>query len=82
MESKSRGVLDRPVKPGDDGSLWSGAVRNIFRGWDDASYGAASHGGGGLVIGLRCASAATVEVPIGPFWSYSQHSPIATPSVA
>jgi hypothetical protein len=26
MESRSRGVLDRPVKPGDDELLWSGAV--------------------------------------------------------
>ena len=25
-----------------------------------------THGGGTLVIGLRCASAATVDVPIGP----------------
>ncbi len=25
-----------------------------------------SYGGGTLVIGLRCASAATVDVPIGP----------------
>ena len=25
--------------------------------------------GGGFAIGLRCASAATVEVPIGPCWS-------------
>ena len=28
-----------------------------------------THGGGTLVIGLRCASAATVDVPIGPFSS-------------
>jgi hypothetical protein len=28
-----------------------------------------SYGGGTLVIGLRCASAATVDVPIGPFSS-------------
>jgi hypothetical protein len=26
MESRSRGVLDRPVKPGDDNLLWSSAV--------------------------------------------------------
>jgi hypothetical protein len=26
MESRSRGVLDRPVKPCDDGLLWSCAV--------------------------------------------------------
>ena len=30
---------------------------------------AENYGGGGLVIGLRWASAATVEVPIGPFSS-------------
>jgi hypothetical protein len=28
-----------------------------------------SYGGGTLAIGLRCASAATVDVPIGPFSS-------------
>ena len=43
---------------------------------------AVRYGGGGFVIGLRCASAATVDVPIGPSSSYSQHSPIAIPSVA
>jgi hypothetical protein len=26
MESRSRGVLDRPVKPGDDDLSWSSAV--------------------------------------------------------
>jgi hypothetical protein len=26
-----------------------------------------NHGGGTFVVGLRCASAATVDVPIGPF---------------
>jgi len=26
MESRSRGVLDRPVKPGDDDMLWSSAM--------------------------------------------------------
>ena len=39
-------------------------------------------GGAGCAISLRCASAATVDVPIGPAWSYKKHSPIATPSVA
>jgi hypothetical protein len=27
MESRSPGVLDRPIKSGDDGLLWRGAVR-------------------------------------------------------
>jgi len=27
---RRRGVLGRPIKSGDDGSLWSGAVRNIL----------------------------------------------------
>ncbi len=31
-------------------------------GWKDI----ANYGGGGFAIGLRCASAATVAVPIGP----------------
>ena len=31
--------------------------------------GCSDYGGGTFVIGLRCASAATVDVPIGPFSS-------------
>ena len=43
-----------------DGAASGRVIHGLFR---------LPHGGGGFVIGLRCANAATVEVPIGPFSS-------------
>ena len=53
-------MLDAPPEPVI--GLAKGEIR--WRGMTVLDYG-----GGGAVIGLRCASAATVEVPIGPFSS-------------
>src|SRR6185312_6491050 len=70
------------IGPVSRGEMDSGFVLRT-PGNDDVKVGRAlPHGGGTLVIGLRCASAATVDVPIGPFSSYNQHSPIAMPSLA